>query len=1214
MSLQRFPYRMLLVAGTLCLAACYQSRDSAAPPAPPARAAAAGQPSAASQPPTRQPGSDAQARKCTPGSRSPSGGCIIPAQLDGNTPDLTAEEPQNGIYIDAVKVYDDSALETLLQSAQASLGQLKPFDQGSLISHLGAIQGSTLSVSQTALRVSGPPGSGAAPPSTNAPTGLTPSSSLQTSAIDILNEQMQLNQQLINLQLLLGGPLADQNAVKLTLGVPINISVPQGFMYRGAVAEVEVSVCAPPYSEPSPSPSLAMLLPQEKTYNVASLVSRTSSIGGGVVVGVVSGGAGFLRSRQTYYLVQDQDTLAMQLFPRDTCASGQPPVTFAWQFRPVLGQQVVRDGTRQVFAQLSLPKSANPFLSCSAVLKIRTGWRLYDLGTRRVGKAIGVFEEHVVQPGYFDAYPEPSQVSAEDNGDGSLLVRAKLEARAGMKVIIGGQSQNSASTGFLQTRDELRFIAQASSLAVHGARLVYSDGSATDIENPVLTPQVRSALRSQLTQRKCQVFSPGLWDLVSLNLQNSIALPLPTGQSVAVVKMDPHEARRGAVLQAVVVHGLNTHFNPGSSISFDNPGIAWRNLNVQDPTTLKVDLAISDGAPLGQVSVTVTSPQSGLPIEKAPGSVFTVIGENRALIQRYSDSASLVTLNFPRFESCPAPRDAADDTEVVLVGSHVYGLRDAPFYDEGDEYIRVVIPNDQIRSNRQAIWKRLFYRRCERKFQIALLEPEVVSQPGYSSDFAITDIKYVSYTGGGSSAGAAASAAASNLTISFADTTITPVTGSPVFSVGNGSPAVSSISPASGFPGETVPVTITGNFTHFTNTSVLQLSNAKVSLVGSVSQVDGNHLTAKLSIDPAAAPGPVNITVTTGNEVAVGQGVFTIADGSGATVTLSPNNALPGATTTVTVTGNQSHFTAASKIAFDKSGLSGRVLQTPPPTATTVTAEVKIRAGTAPGPSNVTITTGNEIAGGTAQFTVDPNAPAITSIFPAAGQPGQTLNSVVITCQNPCFSGTRVPNAVSFGNTGITASNLQVLSSTQLQVTVNISADAGLQKPTNTYEIRGSQLKGLKILDPRGISLGINTDTLVTFSLTDDLAKSTKGIVVQHDDDAPVYFALPDAPSGGAAASTPKNSIDPQPKAGIPPTQTSLGLTGSGMSQVVSVRFQDKPMKFTSSSDKALTLALDKLADGTAITLANPGMDVVFVYADKSMAQYFIPVQKVGGQ
>ena len=1092
-----------------------------------------------------------------------------------------ASEPShNGIYLDEVKIYDEFSLENLLGTAKTNLAKLNTFDQGGLTSHLGTIQGSTTSQSQNTLQVTGPASGNASSPTLPSAPAYTLPSTYQTSAGDLLNEQLQLSLQTINLQLLLGGSLADQNRAKVTLGFPVNISVPPGFKYQGAVAEVEVSVCGPNYTEAESS--LMLLLPQEKTYNVASLTSSTSSIGGGVVAGVVSVGGGLLRGHQTYYLVQDQDTLAMQRFPADKCASGKRPVTFAWQFRPVLGQRVVRDGLRQMFAQISVPKPSAAFFfyQCPTVVKVSTAWKRYDAQTRRVGDPIsGTAEEHLLQPDTFDPWPAPSSVSAEDNGDGTLLVKARLASRTGSRVRIGQVIQDSTTAGFFQGRDKISFVASALSLATHGAQLLYQDGTETPFRNTAASKAAsnnNSCPTGQAMPEGTPVTGPLVVDISQIN---------------AITNERIH----------ATISGVFTHFAPDSTVTFDPAGVTVDVVTVRDPQHLEVDLTTSNT--LGQFTPVVKTPSAN---ETARGlgtlAVLTVVPGNATEIRPFNDTTSLVTLKFPRAQSCPE----AESTELVLVDSKVYGLRDAPFYSKGDNHISLLVPNDQIRTNRQFIWKRLFHEGCDRTFDVRFTEPAPKVPAGKGSDFAITDIKYVSYTAGAAAAGAAAPTA-SDVTISYPNGGPPAVTASGLFMIGDGSRAITAVSPASGFPGETLPIVIAGVFTHFkTNGAAPQFtfSNPKISATPDLPSSDDTHLAARLVIDPLADPGPVNFTVTVGKEVAIGQAVFTVGAGTGPTVTLDHHEGGAGTITPVTITGTRTNFVAGTtKITFDKKGVEGTVDTVTPPAA--MTAKITVKPGTPPGPASVTVKTGAETAGGTNQFTVTPVPASIKAVNPAAGRPGQTIPGVIITAEGTDFVN-HPPSAVTFSNPGITASDWRVAGKTKLMVTLDIAAGAGLPPPTNTYAIYGSRLKDLKILVPTGVQIGpVNEETLVTFSLTDAQAKATKGLVLQHRGDPPVYRALPDPPAaGGGTTTAPKNSIDTQPKAGIPATQKSVPLTGSGMSQVVSVRYQDQPLGFTTNSDKALTLQLPALAP--------PGIDVIFVYADKTMIQYFIPVQKPG--
>lgn len=280
-----------------------------------------------------------------------------------------------------------------------------------------------------------------APTSTafNAPTNIGVSSA------DILTEQVELNAQITTLRLLLQGALSDQYVIRemrpvatrkqTTLGFAITLDPPRQF--RHAVAEVRVVIV------PEPGPdgvSIVNLLPAEKTYNVAKITSKQYSFGAGVAVSPVSVGVNTGKSKDRLYLAKDTDTLALQYIPPvplpsskvlneiprpfpqklhdkfkglidlmgtnelADCANpgdeGEPgsepdaastklitgtnATVFGWQFRPVLGEEYVRGGQRQVFAQLALPPGATS-QTFAPRLYIQTRWRAYDPKRQVVG-------------------------------------------------------------------------------------------------------------------------------------------------------------------------------------------------------------------------------------------------------------------------------------------------------------------------------------------------------------------------------------------------------------------------------------------------------------------------------------------------------------------------------------------------------------------------------------------------------------------------------------------------------------------------------------------------------------------------------------------------------------------------------------------------------------------------------------------------------------
>lgn len=168
-------------------------------------------------------------------------------------PDLLAqvkkqETGTNGIEVGAPKFYDDASLKAMLDQTRARLAAVNGLNESALISHLGAVTGSTVDQTQFGIQVMGPsaptvattdagpttqtttnsnlptgqttlPGSTAvttnpsqsvvttssptAPVLPTVPAGLayTPPTGMQGSALDVLNEEMQLNDDIAGYQL-----------------------------------------------------------------------------------------------------------------------------------------------------------------------------------------------------------------------------------------------------------------------------------------------------------------------------------------------------------------------------------------------------------------------------------------------------------------------------------------------------------------------------------------------------------------------------------------------------------------------------------------------------------------------------------------------------------------------------------------------------------------------------------------------------------------------------------------------------------------------------------------------------------------------------------------------------------------------------------------------------------------------------------------------------
>jgi len=332
----------------------------------------------------------------TIGSSTTLGGCAA-VPLSGNTANVPVYAPVSN-------------------SGGVFQGTLTTTPAGSTVTNTGSTN-----TTQNGTTITTPSVSGSAPaPLTGNP--LAPPTNVGVGSSDILAEQVQLNAQMVSLRLLLQGALSDQflsrNSTAIatrrqtTMGFSVSLDPPP--QYKHAVAEVRV-IIGPPNDLDSTQNSVSVmnLLPSEKTYNVARVTSHQNQFGAGAIIEPISVGVSTGKSKDRLYLAKDTDTLALQFRPQarpvtlplpqsvhdawksalnfhllGTCSTddGDVPVgalVFGWQFRPVLGQDYVKGGPRQVYAQLALPIGLRGHFAPEVV--IQTRWREYDSKRQIVG-------------------------------------------------------------------------------------------------------------------------------------------------------------------------------------------------------------------------------------------------------------------------------------------------------------------------------------------------------------------------------------------------------------------------------------------------------------------------------------------------------------------------------------------------------------------------------------------------------------------------------------------------------------------------------------------------------------------------------------------------------------------------------------------------------------------------------------------------------------
>jgi hypothetical protein len=350
------------------------------------------------------------------------------------------------------------------------------------------------------------------------PSGLalTPQTGFSVSSLDILNEEMQLTYEIANLELLLEGALSDrfirnQRIVKprATIGFPISLAPQPRFKNAVAVVEVDVENIKETLSDEPPA--ITALLPQEKTYNVAALTDRTRSIGAGVVIGTVGGSGSFFSAHRTFYLVQDQDTIAIQR------PSTNEKVSFAWQFRPVLGRKFVRGGLKHTFVQLAFPTLNQ---DCVGTIHIRTYWRHFDQGNGLAEEVISgsVFEHQELFPvPKYDLTPFIEGVTFQDLGDGTVLVnvQGRQSFLAGTYVQLG-PIRYDTSSGLRMEETGLTFTTPAAALARWTGHVISRDGNSAEL----LDVSIQKRL-PKLNQLSCIKNNPSSGETSKVQIRNA---------------------------------------------------------------------------------------------------------------------------------------------------------------------------------------------------------------------------------------------------------------------------------------------------------------------------------------------------------------------------------------------------------------------------------------------------------------------------------------------------------------------------------------------------------------------------------------------------------------------------------------------------------------------------------------------------------------------
>jgi hypothetical protein len=258
------------------------------------------------------------------------------------------------------------------------------------------------------------------------------------------------------------------------------------------------------------------------------------------------------------------------------------------------------------------------------------------------------------------------------------------------------------------------------------------------------------------------------------------------------------------------------------------------------------------------------------------------------------------------------------------------------------------------------------------------------------------------------------------------------------FTVLIGPPALTSITPASGFRGHAaVPVSIAGANMGLGSINPI----AGITISNTVVNATGTLTTANFLISGTAALGAQNVIMSTpsGPSNAL---LFTIAAAPPVLATIAPSQGVAGSTVAVTLTGTDLFGATINPPA----GFTVAAVPAPVVTATSITATLAIASTVQAGLQNITVTG----PGGPSNAVTFRILPALTSIAAVSARSGATT---LVTLTGTSLSGVTSVNA----GANITVTGMTVVSATSITATFTsvLAAPLGAQSVTVT-DINGT--------------------------------------------------------------------------------------------------------------------------------------------------------------
>jgi Bacterial Ig-like domain len=578
--------------------------------------------------------------------------------------------------------------------------------------------------------------------------------------------------------------------------------------------------------------------------------------------------------------------------------------------------------------------------------------------------------------------------------------------------------------------------------------LVGTTMRATLVIPPALTVSAPTPYQATLSETVAPAFTTTTAGNITIN-------PLPS-----LVSANPASGRLSQTLNVVVTGNVSNFFQGVSTANF-GPGVTVNSVSVASPTSLTANITIHPGATLGATNVNVTTGAealtlpNGFTILPAPtvvsanpnsgnagqsslniiltGSGTTWLNGLGTLAANFGAGITVNSIVASSDTSATAnvsidPAAAAGARNITVTKGTETAVGTGIFTVVANPVLTTVNPNtgQQGQTNESVTLTGQFTHWVQGTSTASFGAGITVASLTVNSATSATAVLNID---------PAAATGARNVTVTTGGEVVTLNNG---FTVTAGTPVLTTVNPNTGVQGQTNEnVTLTGQFTHWVQGTSTASFGAGIT-VASLTVNSATSATAVLNIDPAAATGARNVTVTTGGEVVTLNNGFTVTAGTPVLTTVSPNTGQLGQTNeSVTLTGQFTHWVQGTSTASFGAGIT--VVSLTVNSSTSATAVLNIDPAAATGARNVTVTTGGEVVTLNNGFTVTNGSPVLTTVNPNTGQQGQTNESVTLTGQfTHWVQGT---STASFG-AGITVASLTVNSSTSATAVLNIDPAA----------------------------------------------------------------------------------------------------------------------------------------------------------------------------